>query len=129
MASVVAARGVGLGEQQQPGVRGDAVDGGVQEGADARGRRCARSQRRRAVQERLLEPPLVLVEQGVDEPGPVAEAAVHRAHADPGGPRDLLQREVPVGDHPGGRFEDLAAVARGVGPLGRRLPQDGKLVH
>jgi hypothetical protein len=59
----------------------------------------------------------LVLEEGVDERVLVGEAPVHRAHADTGRDRDVVQRhvEAALGEHPGRGLEDPRAVALGVG--------------
>jgi hypothetical protein len=86
-------------------------------------RRGAGTERRRAAQQLLLERDVVVVEQRVREAGSVAEAAVHRPHADGRGSGDVLHRDVggaALGEQLLGGDEDPAPVGGSVRALGQR---------
>ena len=73
----------------------------------------------------------LLLEQRVDQVGPVGEAPVDRAHAHPGGPGDLLEagREAALGEHLPGRGEDQPAVALGVAAERPRAPRPRRVTE
>jgi hypothetical protein len=121
-------RRAGLGQQHQVELRDHQLGQGVEEGPDALARWRPRPQRRRTVEDVLLELEQPVVEEGEHQAGPVAEPAVDGAHPHAGGPGHLVQRQpvgAALGEDPGRGVEDLAAVAGGVGALGRRFADRG----
>jgi hypothetical protein len=87
-----------------------------------RSRADAGSEGRGAADEVFLKGPLALVEQGAQQPGPIAEAPEQGALADAGGAGDLVHRHAvraPLRDEPLGGAEDRVSVARRVGALRR----------
>jgi hypothetical protein len=108
------------------------VDPGAAVGDQAVPRRSAGTERRRSGQHLLLEVPLVVVKQRLEDPGPGAEPAEHRALAQArafGQPvHGQLARSVRR-DQLTRRDQQVPPVAGRVGALGgRRSPGDG-LAH
>jgi len=109
------------------------ADPGRAVGDQAVQRRGARAQRRRPGKHLLLEGPLVVVKQRLEDARPGAEPAEHRplAQARPFGQpvHGQLVRAL-LGEHLARRRQQMQPVARGVGTLGgRRSPGHHGLVH
>src|SRR6185369_16466241 len=95
-------------------------------------RRRAGPERRRAGQHGLLEVPFLIVQQSLEDPGPGAEPAEHRALAQAGALGQAVHGQLAgalLGQDLAGGGQQVPPVTRGVGPFGGRPPPGDGLAH